>query len=257
MLQIALDVVFVLIAGSVAWFVAQQLFVEAVTTFLAIVLSSLVAIVAYEPVTRWVISTMFSEVDWRITMFLWSLFALVIFAYTLVMLQQVFSRTVVEPPLLGGRVESVGCVVVGGLSGYWLAAFLLTVLHTVPGPRDFWGVFEPDAAHRSSPVMAFAPDYQFLSFVNFTCVPHSPWTGSPWLAGGPAFTPPQLKKGSWNSFPVRYSLWREEVTNRIHDYNGDSLDDYEERFQSNYQGDYEGDYQGDHTEGYEGDYQGD
>ena len=70
---------------------------------------------------------------------------------------------------------------------------------------------QPEAHRRPGPVSAFAPDYQFLSFVEYTCVRRDALTGAPWMLNGPLYAP-GLKNGEWGSFPVRYALWREQLT---------------------------------------------
>lgn len=238
MLPLLADVIFILVALSTAWFVARRLLVEATLMLLAVVFASLIAIVSFEPAAHWCTGALFAKGDLYLTQYLWAFLALSIFAYSAIMLFHVFSRILMDPPLFGGRVESVGRVAVGCLSGYLVAAFLLTVVQTLPGSRDYWGLLEPDAAHRSSPIMAFAPDYQFLTLVEYVCVPHSAISGTPWALGGPAVKPPQLAMGRWQSFPIRYAIWREQLASALANEDPDSPNaTYEDAYPAEYFGD--------------------
>lgn len=230
MLPLIADVVFVLVAVGTAWFVARRLLLEATMMLLAIVLASLIAIVTFEPAAYWCNKTLFVEGDFYLTQYLWGFLGITIFAYAAIMLYNVFVRVIVDPPIIGGRIESLGCISIGCISGYWLAAFLLTIVQTIPGSRDFGGVLQPEADRRESPIMTFAPDYQFLTFVDYTCVPHKAITGVPWRLDGPAVNSPVLQRGRWLSFPVRYSIWREQVA--YLSANADDESTYEDEYSS-------------------------
>ncbi len=211
MLSYLFDIAFVLTVILSALVVARSMtLAESALTFLAVLLASLFAISLFEPIAEWCSAKLFLATDYGVTKFLWPFFALFLFLLALAFLQQQFLRTVGETTDFGPKLESFGGWIFGGLAGYVLAAFLLTLVHTLPGPRNYWGLFEPEAHRRPGPVMAFAPDYQLLSLVDYTCVPRGALTGIQWTLGGPVATT-DLRKGQWASFPVRYALWRESL----------------------------------------------
>jgi hypothetical protein len=209
MLSYLFDLAFVLIVGLTALFIARgMMMVEAALTFLAVVISSLVAITVFEPIAAWCVRHLFVSTDVYVTKYLWAAFAIFIFLLVFAVLQQAFLRVLGDVPQFGRLAESVGCWGWGVLAGYVLAAFLLTISQTMPVPRDVWGTFEPEAHLRRGPIMAFAPDYQFLSLVDYVCEPRAALTGMPWTVGGP-LNAAELDQGYWSAFPIRYALWRE------------------------------------------------
>lgn len=204
------DLAFLVVAGATAWFVARRLVVDSAILLLAIVLASLLSIVLFEPIAELCRKRLFSPTDVAVTKFLWSFFALGIFVLAFIILLQSFSVAVGKTPELGRLWETAGCWVIGGLAGYVLAAFLLTVVHILPGSRDFRGTFMPEVHRRIGPVMTIAPDYQFLAFVEYTCSPRSAFTGRPWQLGRPVVSA-GIEEGHWASFPIRYAVWREDL----------------------------------------------
>lgn len=209
--QYSLDVAFVVVVIATTVFVARRLMIESAIAFLAVTLATLISMTLFEPVADWCRAHLFAFTDIIVSRFLWFFFALFLFGLSLFALLRMFLAILPEIPTLGRRTESIGGWIFGGLTGYILAAFLLTVLHTLPGPRNFWGIFEPDAQQRPGPVMAFAPDYQFLSLVDYICIPRGALSGSPRQLAGPLLGA-DLKKGRWASYPVRYAIWREKLT---------------------------------------------
>ncbi len=208
MIDYVLDCAFLLVVVFTTLFVAARLVVESAIIFLAVVIASLLSITLFEPIAGWCSLNLFSQSDVLITRFLWFFFAVLIFVAALGSLLHLFFQVVGDVPQLGKLTESIGSWVFGGVTGYFLASFLLTLLHTLPGPRDFWGSFEPEVQRRTGLITRLAPDYQFLTIVDYVCVPRSPLTGSPWKPSGPLVST-EFKKGRWASFPVRYAIWRE------------------------------------------------
>ncbi len=209
-LSVLFDLVFIAIVATTAWFVARRMVVDSAVLLLTIVISSFCSMVVFEPIAELSRRYLLAATDLSVAKFLWSFFAVTIFVLVFVILRALFSRAIGTPPELGRIAESAGCWIIGGLSGYVLAAFLLTVMHTLPGTRDFNGTFYPEAHRRYGPVMKFAPDYQFLAFVEYTCTAHDPLSGSPWQLGRPVVSA-AIGKGHWPSFPIRYAAYREEL----------------------------------------------
>jgi hypothetical protein len=80
MLSYLFDLAFVLIVGLTALFIARgMMMVEAALTFLAVVISSLVAITVFEPIAAWCVRHLFVSTDVYVTKYLWAAFAIFIF----------------------------------------------------------------------------------------------------------------------------------------------------------------------------------
>lgn len=210
MLDYLLDIVFVAVVIASTIFVGRRMMFEAALIFLALIFSSLVTIMLFEPFAEWCSRNLFQLSDIHISKYSWICSVGLIFGVLFSVLMNMFSAVCVDIPHFGRRVESVGSWIFGALTGYFLAAFLLTLLHTVPGPRDFWHSFNPDAKQRPGPIMAMAPDYQFLAFVQLVCSGELPTSTNPWKDDFPLISP-QIKRGRWASYPIRYALWREDL----------------------------------------------
>lgn len=211
-----LDLVFVLAVAGVAWAVARRPLVHAAAIWFTFVLAALIALNCFEPVATFINENMFAKTDVVVTRFLWFFALIAIFVgVTTLSLMAVFKVLPDATDLVGGgdglgsRAGVRWCFSL--LAGYTLAAFLLTSLHTLPSNRDFWGAFPPEVGKRSGPIMAFAPDYQFLTLAEYTCVPRAALTGSPWKPDGP-LNGVNMQANRWASFPNRYAIWREGVS---------------------------------------------
>ncbi len=213
-LNYAFDIAFVVIAVVTMWIVARRMMIESGLLFLAILLSSLVSMSLFEPIAELCRQYMFSLTDIAISKYLWFFLALAFFAFSFGGLFQLFFSAFERVPQFNRTTELIGCWGFGALAGYTLAAFLLTIVHTIPGPRDFWGLFEPDARLRPGPVMAFAPDYQFIWLADCVCSERgclpvgstAPQEQSPSPKVQAALAKARL---AW--FPIRYANWREKL----------------------------------------------
>lgn len=204
------EVIFVAVVAATAWFVAQRPLLDAVFLFFTILFSSLLAMTQFEQIVGWCEQKLFFKTDVFIVCYLWTLTALMIFAYSACLLLIGHSRLIGAVPEFSRRMESFGRWGMGIVSGYLLASFLLTLLHTVPGSRTFGGAFYPESDLRSGPIMKSAPDYQFLSLVDYVSEPRSVLRGDSWSLGRPIASA-KLKHGRWASFPMRYAVWRERI----------------------------------------------
>lgn len=202
------DIAFLLIFVSTAFFVSRKLIVDAALAFLTLLVSSLFAITTFEPIAEWMRQTLFSPSDIAVTIYLWFTVLMVMFFLSAFGIAWCMQIVLPKPPELTGRVDAIGSWGLGLLSGYLLGAFLLTAIQTWPAPRDLWGCLAPEAHRRSGLIVRMAPDYQYLNVVDYTCGRAVAVTGADWTLDGPVFSP-GLKKGRWESFPVRYAVWRE------------------------------------------------
>lgn len=209
MLNYLMDLLFVLAVVVAAILVGRRCLAEAVLIFLAVTLSCLIAIGLFEPAANYCAQELFFENDIFLTKFFWSFFAIGIFCISMYLLVVGFYRALIVAPDFSRSVDRTGAIFFGIVTGYVFAAFLLTVCHALPIPRDAWGLLPPEAHRRAGPVMSLAPDYQFLSFAEYVFGPRSPVTGQPWSIGGPIATLEVGSKSRWSSFPIRFAVWRE------------------------------------------------
>jgi hypothetical protein len=207
MLSYLFDLLFVLLVFAVASFVAWRWsMVHCATTFVSVLMAGLLAITTFEPVANWVEVTYLTSSERFIAKYLYFVVCMTLFLVTLVVLQWCIHAVLPDAPKMSPRAEMLGRWGLGVLTGYLFASFVLCVIMTFPAPRNFWGLFEPDARRRPGPVMASAPDHQFLAFVEYTCGQTSALSGK-WLLDRPVI-PPDSHTGRWGSFPKRYALWR-------------------------------------------------
>ena len=207
MLSYSFDLLFVLLVLAVACFVARRWsMVHCAATFVSVVIASLLAITTFEPVAEWFKAVYLMSTDKVISLHLEFAVCATVFLATLAILLCLIHAVLPDAPEVSPRGEMFGRWGFGALTGYFFASFLLCAVMTFPAPRDFWGLFEPDAHRRPGPVMACAPDYQFLAFVEYTCDHTFALTGT-WLLDRPLI-PPDSYTGRWGSFPNRYARWR-------------------------------------------------
>lgn len=152
-----IDILIVAVIGLVTWCVASEGAVEAGTTFLAAVLSGLLAMNFFEPLADMLDDITFIGV--RADM----VALLVLFGVLLTLMR--LGAEYLSPTFIGlqGLVYDIGRWGFGLLTGYTTAAILLTALHTAPLPREFLG-FTPE---RNNLFNVVAPDRQWLGFVQY------------------------------------------------------------------------------------------
>lgn len=209
MLIYLFDLFFVLLVLAVACFVARRWsMVHCAAAFISVLIASLFAITTFEPIALWIDATYLSIAEYDIAKYLYILVFTTAFLVSLASLLWFIHTILPDAPEVSPWGEMFGRWGFGALTGCFLASFLLCVVMTFPAPRDFWGLFEPDAHHRPGPVMACAPDYLYLAFVEYTCDHTFALTG-PWLLDRPLI-PPVSYSGRWGSFPIRYAKWRRQ-----------------------------------------------
>jgi hypothetical protein len=207
MLSYLFDLLFVVVVLAVACFVARRWsMVHCATAFVSVLIAGLLAITTFEPVAHWVEDTYLSATERFIAIYLYFFVSMTVFLVTLAILLRSIHAILPDAPEVSPRGEMFGRWGFGALTGYFFASFLLCAVMTFPAPRDFWGLFAPDAHRRPGPVMACAPDHQFLAFVEYTCDHTFALTGT-WMLDRPLI-PPSSHTGRWGSFPIRYATWR-------------------------------------------------
>ncbi|MCA9119975.1 MAG: hypothetical protein H6822_29465 [Planctomycetaceae bacterium] len=208
MLSYLFDLMFLLVTLSVAYIVSRHSAVHAAAFFIATLISSLLSITTFEGVSARIARTYLLPSDFLILRHLQFVISIAIFVAAAALLAWCIQLILPETPKLSTRMEMTGRWVFGTLVGYLFAAFLLTVLATFPTRREFGGAFMPEAHRRPGPIMAAAPDYQFLALVEYTCGNAFALTGGNWTLGRPIISA-DAKHGRWSSFPIRYARWRE------------------------------------------------
>jgi hypothetical protein len=207
MLNYLFDLLFVLVVLAVACFVARRwTMVHCAAAFVSVLIAGLLAITTFEPIAHWLERAYLTSTDFVVAEHLYFVVCMSVFLVTLAVLLWSIHAILPDAPAVSPRGEMFGCWGFGVLTGYFVASFLLCAVMTFPAPRNFWGLFEPDAHRRPGPVMACAPDYQFLAFVEYTCDHTFALTGT-WLLDRPLI-PPTSYTGRWGSFPNRYARWR-------------------------------------------------
>jgi hypothetical protein len=183
--------------------------VHAAVRLLAVLLASLLAMCNFEQLARWIKSTYLTSSEEVLGFYLFFDSAIGIFAVCLTILLWGVHRILPIAPEVAARNETAGRWGFGIMTGYLLAAFLVTVIQTFPGPQDFWGSIPPDADQRPGPIMSCAPDYQFLALTEYALDHAFPATGD-WLLDRPIISA-DSQGGRWSSFPYRYHSFRMSV----------------------------------------------
>lgn len=208
MLGYLFDLLFVAVVVAVAYGMPRNSLVHAAAFCVALLIASLLAITTFEPAAIWVERKMLAPSDFLIAMYLYFPICLGIFALALAGLVWCILRLLPDAPEMARRVETIGGWICSAFAGYLFASFLLVALQTFPAPREYWGAFAPEAHRRPGPIMALAPDYQFLALAEITCEHALVPLGGDWRLGRPVISA-DVEGGRWSSFPVRYAIWRE------------------------------------------------
>lgn len=152
-----IDFLIVAVIALVTWCVASEGAVGAGTTFLAVILSGLLAMNFFEPLADLIDDVGF--IGERADM----IALLGLFGVLLTLARLGAER--LQPTFISmhGLAYDVGRWGFGFLTAYATAAVVLTALHTAPLPREFWG-FRPERRNLFDVV---APDRQWLGFVQY------------------------------------------------------------------------------------------
>lgn len=106
----------------------------------------------FEQLARWIKSTYLTSSEEVLGFYLFFDSAIGIFGVCLTILLWGVHRILPVALEVARRNEAAGRWGLGIMTGYLLAAFLLTIFQTFSGPRDFWGSLPPDADQcRSCP----------------------------------------------------------------------------------------------------------
>lgn len=222
MLSYIFDFMFVLIVLGSAFLVSRGSMVNSGIRLVAVLIASLLSIGNFEKLARWLESTYLSSTEETIAFHLFYVSAIGLFVVCLAILLWGVHRILPVAPEASERTETVGRWGFGIMTGYLMAAFLLTVIQTFPGPRDFWGSLPPDASQRSGPILSSAPDHQFLALTEYTLDNAFPVNGV-WLLDRPVISA-DPQGGRWASFPDRYRIFRSSVQ----EYYGESVEENSE-----------------------------
>ncbi len=202
------DIAFLLIVLAVTYLVARRWsLIHCATAFVSVLIASLLAITTFEALATWVNRTYLTSTDNAVADNTYFAICLTVFGVALFLLLRGIHNVLPIAPILSPRAERFGRWGFAALTGYLFASFLLCAVMAIPAPRHFWGLFEVEPSLRSGPIMAMAPDYQFLALVEYTC-DHTFVVTGPWLLDH-ALIPPEDHKGRWPSYPMRYAKWRE------------------------------------------------
>jgi len=206
-----IDIAILAVIAVVTWCVASDGPWGAAITFVSVILSGLLAMNLFEPVAQFMAVNVMNSYEWQHR---WDVLALVglfaAFVTLLRMLGETLMPTYAEVENLLYEFARWGF---GFLTGYVVAAILLTALHTAPLPREFMG-FVPE---RNNLFDFAAPDRQWLGFTQYVSeksLRRSTPMGTP-VFDGPVFPriPSDLSTNHvWASFPIKYAARREQFT---------------------------------------------
>lgn len=193
-----IDVLILLVIAGVTWCVASEGPWGAASTFIAVLLSGLLAMNFFEG-----LAGMFpASVEWQNRadiIALLGLFAAFVAGLRFAIDYLMPTQAEVQPIVYDGVRW-----VLGAATAYVTASILLTALHTAPLPREFLGF----RAERPNLFDTAAPDRQWLAFTQHASE-HIFTTGN-------AFDATTFEKypgsgvGTWSSFPIRYAERREK-----------------------------------------------
>ena len=203
-----IDFLLLLVLGVVTWCVASEGMWGAAITFVAILISGLVAMNLFEPVARFISTNILTGYYWDMRLDIIALLGL--FGGGIMLLRALSERLLPTYAEVNPLLHDIGRWVLGVASGYVVMAVLLTSLHTAPMPREFLG-FRPERANLFE---AVAPDRQWLGFVQYVSEHgmRRMENGRPVgfdtveFPSNPDDPNTMLK---WSSFPIRYAARRE------------------------------------------------
>ena len=162
------DLILLAVWAGVAWFVANEGALGAVTTFFSVVLSGLVAMNFFEPLAGVLDSSLGTKAD---VIALLGLFAAVLTGMRLAC-EQIAPRMLELPSAVYHGLR----IVFGGATGYVTMAILLVALHVSPVPREFLG-FRPERGFLPNAQTgrvaggnlfdADAPDRRWLAYTRY------------------------------------------------------------------------------------------
>lgn len=197
-----IDVALLLILGIVTWTVSAEGAWGAVSIFLSVVFSGLVAMDYFEPVAGLLESML--GADWASRtdfIALVGLFAAGVFALRLLSEWLVPNFIAVH-----ARVYDACRWGFGLMTGYVTMAFLLAALHTAPLPRDFLG-FTPE---RNNLLGLRAPDREWLGFVQYASEKSLRSSESGRVFDGTRLRLPGHDNSVWPTYIIRYASRRSQ-----------------------------------------------
>lgn len=201
-----IDFLLLAIIGVVTWCVASEGAWGAALTFVAVLLSGLVAMNFFEPVA--------GMLDGMLGVFRSDAVALLgVFAASVALLR--FATDYLMPTYVEvhGLLYNVARWGLGLATGYVTMAVILTALHTSSLPREFAG-FTPE---RDNLFNVAAPDRQWLAFTQYVSEKS---LSKPF---GPVFDAPRFERipgdpetlQAWSSFPIRYAHRRQQYSSGV------------------------------------------
>ncbi len=197
-----IDILLLAILGIVTWCVASEGAWGAGFIFVSVLLAGLLAMNYFEPLATFLTNNIASSGAWRQR---WDSIALVgLFVAFIFLFREVTVRIAPAYMQVHPLVHEIARWSFALMTGYIAMAFLLTVLHTAPLPREFGG-FTPERANFFG---AVAPDRQWLGFTQYVSEKSMRNGTMGHIFDGPEYTFPQHQNSVWPSFPIRYATRR-------------------------------------------------
>jgi len=192
-----IDILLLAVIGVVTYCVASEGPWGAATTLVSVILAGLLAMNYFEPV-----ASMFpSTAEWQMRADIIALLGIFALAVTgLRMAAEYLMPTQVE---VNPLVYDAGRWGLGFLTGYAVAAILLTALHTAPLSRDFLGFKSNDNNFFNLGGRENAPDRLWLSFTQY--VSENIFTSGNVFDRSEFSRYPGRPPEMWSSFPIRYA----------------------------------------------------
>jgi len=201
---VIIDILLLLIWLAITWCVASDGAFSAGITCIVVIVSGLLAMNFFEPVSE-IGQSILTSFAWQ---YRWDVVALLgLFIMFVVGLRYALEWVAPLYHQMEGRTNEVGRWGFGLVTGYVVMAFLLTALHTAPFPREFIG-FKPE---RSNLFDTLAPDRQWLGFTQYVSESLFATGPAPRAFDGPVadFIDGENANTVWPSFPIRYATRRQ------------------------------------------------
>lgn len=204
-----IEVALLAVLAAVTYLVASDGPHGAAITFVGVLLSGLLAMNFFEPLSQFLAANIFSSYDWQHR---WDIIALLgLFAGGVFGLRAIGEQLLPTYAELHTMVYEFARWGFALATGYVTMAILLTSLHVAPLPREFLG-FVPE---RKNFFQIAAPDRQWLGFTQYVSEKsmRRVVNGSVRIFDGPIYpripTEPETAQ-VWSSFPIKYAQRRDQ-----------------------------------------------
>ncbi|WP_437192965.1 CvpA family protein [Planctomicrobium sp. SH527] len=204
-----IDILMFLVMALVVWLVATDGPTGAGITFVALIISGLIAINFFEPLSNTLSTAVLLPPEWQVRwdiISFWSILSLTLFLLRMLGEQLIPTYAEMIGPIYQGSKWAFGV-----LTAYTFIGLVYFSLHIAPLPREFLGF-----TAESHNLFGMAPDRQWLGFAQYASensLSRTRADGRPVIFDGAEYpsNPANLKTMQiWSSFPIRYGTRRQQ-----------------------------------------------